>query len=215
MDWQAKYQLMAQAVLDGEEECSAELAQQLLDAGGDPLEALNTGFLRGIREAGELYEKGDYYLPELVASAEAMNQAMAILQEALVSAAGGAGGKGKVVLATVAGDIHDIGKTIVGALFTANGFQVVDLGAAVEDEAIIQAVIKEEPELLALSALLTTTMAHQETVIKGLQDRGLRDKVKVLVGGAPVSQDWAKRIDADGYGDNAMEAVRVGQELIS
>ncbi len=215
MDWQEKYEAMRLAVLEGEEELCEELAKEHLAAGGNPLEALNQGFLKGIREVGDLYESGEYYLPELVAAAEAMNLAVAVLQDALVASAATSESKGTVVIATVEGDIHDIGKTIVASLFTAYGYRVVDLGVAVADGVIVEAVAREKADVVALSALLTTTMAHQQSVIEALQDKGLREKVKVLVGGAPVSADWASRIGADGYGDNAVEAVKVCDALLA
>ena len=215
MDWQEKYEAMRLAVLEGEEELCEELAKEHLAAGGNPLEALNQGFLKGIREVGDLYESGEYYLPELVAAAEAMNLAVAVLQDALVASAANSESKGTVVIATVEGDIHDIGKTIVASLFTAYGYRVVDLGVAVADGVIVEAVAREKADVVALSALLTTTMAHQQSVIEALQDKGLREKVKVLVGGAPVSADWASRIGADGYGDNAVEAVKVCDALLA
>ena len=215
MDWQGKYQEMRQAVLEGEEELCRQLATEHLAAGGSPMEALNQGFLQGIREVGELYEAGEYYLPELVAAAEAMNQAIAVLQAALAASSATNDSKGTVVIATVEGDIHDIGKTIVASLFTAYGYHVVDLGVAVSDADIVAAVGREKADIVALSALLTTTMAHQQSVIAALTAQGLREQVKVLVGGAPVSADWAERIGADGYGDNAVEAVKICDALLA
>ena len=214
MNFNAKYDAMRMSVLDGDEDIAVELAEEALSSELDPMDAMNLGFLKGIREVGALYEKGEYYLPELVAAADAMNAAMKILAPALAESTGKSSKKGKIVIATVEGDIHDIGKTIVASLFTANGYDVIDLGVSVKNAEIIETVRRESPDFLGLSALLTTTMVRQKEIIEILLEDGLRSKVKVLVGGAPVNSEWAGKIGADGYGDNAAEAVKIADVLL-
>jgi corrinoid protein of di/trimethylamine methyltransferase len=202
------------SVLEGDEDNAVVLAQKVLDDKLDLLTSMNEGFLKGIKEAGDLYESGEYYLPELVCSADAMKAALAILDSALKNSNSGIVSQGKVLLATVQGDIHDIGKTIVGAMLTASGYEIIDLGADVKNELIISSIIEYKPDVVGLSALLTTTMEEQRNVIKILEEKGLRNNLKVIIGGAPASQEWANRITADGYSDNAIEAVRLVDRLL-
>lgn len=205
---------MRLAVLEGEEEAAATLANQVLERQLDPIQAMNEGFLKGIREAGELYQSGEYYLPELVCSADAMKSALSILQPAMQATSDQVLSKGLALLATVEGDIHDIGKTILGAMLTAGGYEVVDLGSDVPLRQILAEVKEKRPNILGMSALLTTTMEGQKTVLDLLAEEGLRDHIKVLVGGAPVSREWSERIGADGYADNAVDAVHVADRLM-
>jgi trimethylamine corrinoid protein len=205
---------MKLAVLEGEEKEATSLAKQAIDEKMDLVTAMNNGFLAGIREAGELYAAGDYYLPELVCSADAMKAALGILEPEIKKLPGGIQSKGKVILATVQGDIHDIGKTIVGAMMTASGYDVLDLGADVKNETVIEKVREYHPKILGLSALLTTTMNEQKHIIDLLTDAGLRGSIRVIVGGAPASHDWVQRISADGYSDNAMDAVKLVDALV-
>lgn len=202
------------SVLEGDEDNAVVLAQKVLDDKLDLLTSMNEGFLKGIKEAGDLYESGEYYLPELVCSADAMKAALAILDSALKNSNSGIVSQGKILLATVQGDIHDIGKTIVGAMLTASGYEIIDLGADVKNELIISSIIEYKPDVVGLSALLTTTMEEQRNVIKILEEKGLRNNLKVIIGGAPASQEWANRITADGYSDNAIEAVRLVDRLL-
>jgi corrinoid protein of di/trimethylamine methyltransferase len=208
------FEQMRISVLEGDEDNAIILAQKVLDEKIDLLTSMNEGFLKGIKEAGDLYESGEYYLPELVCSADAMKAALGILNPALKSSTSGIVSHGKVLLATVQGDIHDIGKTIVGAMLTASGYEIIDLGADVKNELIISSIIEYKPDVVGLSALLTTTMEEQRNVIKILEERGLRNNLKVIVGGAPANQEWANRISADGYSDNAIEAVRLVDRLL-
>lgn len=205
---------MRRSVLEGDEDLAAELATRALGEEMDLLAVMNEGFLAGIGEAGRLYEAGDYFLPELVCSADAMKAALAVLDEALRQSSDGPVRTGSIVLATVHGDVHDIGKTIVGAMFTAAGYEVHDLGADVANEDILKAVRERQPEFLGLSALLTTTMEEQRNVIRRLEQEGLRHSVKVLVGGAPASRAWAESIGADGYADNGIAAVKTAASLL-
>ena len=203
------------AVLEGEEDRAVELAKFALSEKMDLLSVMNEGFLKGIMEAGQLYEDGDYFLPELVCAADAMKAALAVLDEELKKDPAGSIKKGTVLTATVQGDVHDIGKTIVGALLTAGGFEVCDLGADVKNEEIIKAVREKKPDIVGLSAMLTTTMEVQKTVIELLKAEGLLDSVKVIVGGAPVSREWSEKIGADGYSDNAINAVKLANQLLA
>ncbi|MBM3310442.1 MAG: dimethylamine corrinoid protein 3 [Candidatus Aminicenantes bacterium] len=204
---------MAQSIIDGDKDAALRLARDVLSGGGDPQTAVEEGFIPGIQKVGALWESGDYFLPELLASAEAMKAAMSVLRPALAAGRAAALSQGKVVLGTVEGDIHDIGKNLVAALLSANGFEVIDLGADVTIERFIVAAEESGADIIGLSALLTTTMLGQRRLIDELNRRGLRAKYAVLVGGAPVTQKWADEIGADGYGENALAAVRAAKTL--
>ncbi len=186
------------------------LTQQILDDGGDPSELANT--LTGVLgEIGEAFSREDIHLPELVLASRAGKSSMTIIEGALREKAQSRDSIGRVVLGTVKGDVHDIGKNIVSTLFFAGGFEVIDLGVDVSADAFVSAVREHEPDILGLSALLTTTMPEQRAVIDALEQAGCRDDVKVIVGGAPVTAAFAAEITADGYGDNAFEAVELAR----
>ncbi len=207
------YRKLAQAVIDGEPEQAEERAKQALDQGLDPLACINKGLTPGINRVGELFSTGEYFLPDLVIGSDAMKAALAVLEPALV------GDQeretlGRVVLGTVEGDIHEIGKTLVGVMLTANGFDVTDIGADKSAAEFVAAAKENGATIVGASALLTTTMSEQQRIIEALREAGLRDQVKVMVGGAPVSQSWADRIGADGYAENAMTAVALAFRLI-
>jgi corrinoid protein of di/trimethylamine methyltransferase len=208
------YKTMAQAVIDGDDEEAAALAQQALDAGIAPLDAINKGFTPGMDTVGELYASGEYFLPDLILGGEAMKAALAVLEPALHAAGQQREVLGKLVLGTVKGDIHEIGKSLVGSMFAANGFEVYDLGIDIESAEFVKAVQEYGADLLGLSALLTTTMLHQRTVVELLEEAGIRDQVKVLVGGCPVTQQWADDIGADGFAEDAANAVMVAKRLL-
>ncbi len=208
------FEEMKNSVLEGEEKEAAELAQKALDSGMDPVAVMDKGFLKGINEAGKLYEEGEFFLPELVCAADAMKAALEVLDEELKKCADNNTKNGKVVLATVQGDVHDIGKTIVGAMMTANGYEVYDLGSDVPNEKVLSAIDDVKPDIVGLSALLTTTMEQQKNVIEMIREAGKRDEVKIMVGGAPVSRQWSEKIGADGYSDNAIDAVKMAGILI-
>ncbi|MDO5414732.1 MAG: corrinoid protein [Bacillota bacterium] len=210
------YELMKEAVLDGDEEEAVRLAEQALEEGLELQKVMDEGFLAGIQEAGQLYEDEEYFLPDLVCSADAMKCALEVLDEAMKNDPNAQkGAAAKVALVTVQGDVHDIGKTIVGAMMTASGFEVYDLGTNVLNEDVIAKVKEIDPDVLGLSALLTTTMEEQGNIIEMLKAEGLRDDVKVIIGGAPVNQAWADKITADGYSDNAIAAVKLAQTLLA
>jgi corrinoid protein of di/trimethylamine methyltransferase len=206
------YDKLAQAVIDGEPEDAEELAQQALDQGLDPLDCINKGLSPGIDRVGELFASGEYFLPDLIIGGDAMKAALSVLEPAL------SGGQerevlGRVVLGTVEGDLHEIGKTLVGTMLTANGFLVTDIGVDKTAAEFVVAVKESGATLIGASALLTTTMLHQKEVIEALKEAGLRDKVKVMVGGAPITESWANEIGADGYADDAIGAVAVAKRL--
>ena len=202
-----------QSVQDGDAELAAGLAREALERGYSPLEVIENGFVKGIREVGRLWEEGVLFLPELVMSAEAMKLAMSLLRPALAKGAHLAT-RGHVVIGTIEGDIHDIGKSLVATMLEANGFRITDLGADVPVGRFVDEVEASGADCLAISALLTTTMSGQRRVIEGLKQRGLRLRVKVLVGGAPCSHEWAQQIGADGYAGDAVAAVVLAQELL-
>ena len=208
------YAKMAQTVIDGEDEDAAKLAQEGLDAGLPPADILDKGFVKGIEEVGDLFGKGEFFLPELVQGAEAMKAAVAVLQPALDASKEGRKATGMAVAGTVAGDIHEIGKTIVCSMLSAAGFEVTDVGCDVPAEAFVEKVKEVKPDLLLLSALLTTTMPNQQKTIEALKAAGLRDGVKVMIGGAPTTRAWSDEIGADGYAEDAIEAVAVAKQLV-
>jgi len=208
------FQSMAQSILDGEEEQAKALAQQALDAGIDPLEAINQGFVVGINQVGEQFSCGNAFLPELVMAGETMKAALSVLEPEMARRGTQRQLFGKVVLATIQGDIHDIGKTLVGTMLSASGFQVYDLGVDVPIAKIVAKAQEVGADIVGMSALLTTTMVNQRTAIQKLHEAGLRPKVKVMVGGAPVTRSWAAEIGADGYSEDAIGAVAVAKQLL-
>jgi corrinoid protein of di/trimethylamine methyltransferase len=208
------YAKMAQAVLDGEDDTAAALAQQGLDAGLSAADILDKGFVKGIETVGDLFGKGEFFLPELVQGAEAMKAAVRVLQPALDASKEGRKATGVAVAGTVAGDIHEIGKTIVCSMLSAAGFEVTDVGCDVPVETFVSKVSEVKPDLLLLSALLTTTMPNQQKTIEALKAAGLRETVKVMIGGAPTTRAWADEIGADGYAEDAIEAVTAAKGLL-
>jgi corrinoid protein of di/trimethylamine methyltransferase len=208
------YEQMKQTVLEGEPEEAAALAQQGLDAGLAPGDILDKGFVKGIEEVGDLFGRGEFFLPELVQGAEAMKAAVAVLQPAIDAAGGASRSLGVAVAGTVAGDIHEIGKTIVCSMLSAAGFSVTDVGCDVSVETFIETVRATNADLLLLSALLTTTMPNQQKTIEALKAAGLRDSVKVMIGGAPTTRAWADEIGADGYAEDASGAVATAKTIL-
>lgn len=205
---------MKQAVLDGEIEIAEELAQKVVEGDLNPLEAIEKGYVPGIDEVGALFEEAQIFLPELIAAAEAMKAALTVLEPALQQRDMARTILGKVVIGTMHNDIHDIGKDMVASMLMAAGFEVTNLGVNVPCDTFIGKVKELDADILALSALLTTTMPEQKVVIEVLEKEGLRSGVKVLVGGAPVNRQWADEIKADGYAENAIEAVKIARQLV-
>ncbi len=208
------FQKMSQSILDGEADVAAGLAKEAIAAGIDPLEAINQGFVVGVNQVGENFACGQAFLPELVMAGEAMKAAVAVLEPEMKKRGTARQILGKVVLATVQGDIHEIGKTLVGMMLSASGFEVHDLGVDVPSEKILAKAREVDADIVGLSALLTTTMVKQREVIEALDKEGLRRKVKVMVGGAPVTRDWVQKIEADGYSEDAIGAVAVAKKLV-
>ena len=190
-----------------------EIAKQALAEGLDPLTCINEGLTKGIQRVGELFASGEYFLPELIIGAEAMKRALAVLEPAIV----GHQSRevvGTVVLGTVEGDMHEIGKTLVGTMLIANGFQVYDIGVDKSAAEFISTVKENNADIVGASALLTTTMLQQKKIIEALEAEGLGDQVKVMVGGAPVTESFAAEIGADGYAEDAISAVDLAFRLI-
>jgi trimethylamine corrinoid protein len=192
---------------DAEEAAAA--AREAVASGCDLLEAVEKGFAVPIRELGEAFDRMEVFLPQLMLGAEAMKAGMAILGEAIRAAGGKVSSKGVVVIGTVAGDIHDIGKTVVAALLQANGYEVHDLGVEVPAGRFLEAAAAQKADVIGLSALLSTTMLYQRDVLELLRSQGLKESYFVAVGGAPVTQAWASQIGADGYARGAYEAVQL------
>lgn len=205
---------MAQSIVDGEAEVAADLARQSIEAGMDPLDAITKGYVAGVNEVGDSYACGNVFLPELVMAGEAMKAAIAVLEPELTRKGTAREVLGRVVIATVEGDIHEIGKSLVGTMLTAAGFEVYDLGVNVPAEQIIAKAEEVNADIVGLSALLTTTMVRQREVIEAMDKKGLRNKTRVMVGGAPVTKDWVQKIEADGYSEDAVGAVNMAKSLM-
>lgn len=203
---------LAEAIVNFDVENAKKLAQEVIDNGIDPYEAIMEGLNKGMKIVGDKYEAKEYFLSELLLAGESMKAALEVLTPHLK--AGELKSFGKVVIGTVKGDIHDIGKTIVVTLMRSAGFEVLDLGVDVAAEKFVEGIRKADAEVLAMSALLTTTMPYMEEVIKKLEENGLRERLTVIVGGAPVSEEYAKKIGADLYAADAVEAVRKLKEYI-
>jgi trimethylamine corrinoid protein len=202
------------AIIEGNKDNAEQLAQRAVSEKMDLNEIIEKGYIQGIQEVGTLWEEGEYFLPELIMSAECMKAAMQVLQPELEKAQIDVRSAGTIVIGTVEGDIHDIGKNLVASILSANGFDVVDLGADVKLESFIEKAEEVKADLICLSALLTTTMTGQKKLIELLKEKGLSDRYKVMVGGAPVNQKWADDIGADGYSENALTAVGAAKKLL-
>ena len=201
------------SIIEGDPDKTVALTQEALQAKLEPMTIINQGLVPGMDIVGEKFASGEFFLPNIVIAGSAMQQAMTLLEPKLKEDKQALTSYGKVVIGTVQGDIHEIGKSLVGTMLSANGFKVHDLGVDVATDAFIAKLKETGAELLGLSALLTTTMTVQREVIEALKEAGMRDQVKVLVGGAPVHQDWADSIGADGYAEDAMAAVSLAKRL--
>lgn len=208
------FKQMAQSIIDGDSDLSVELAQKAIQENMHPLEAITKGFVVGVNYIGDQFGKGEAFLPELVMAGEAMKAAVATLEPELKKLGSVRETMGRVVLATVEGDIHEIGKTLVGTMLSASGFEVTDLGVDQPADKIIGKAIEIDAQIIGMSALLTTTMVRQREVIEELDKEGLRPRIKVMVGGAPITRDWFQKIKADGYSEDAVGAVKVAKELV-
>jgi corrinoid protein of di/trimethylamine methyltransferase len=208
------YSECSRSVLEGDGDRAVELAGKALAENMPALQVIDEGFIKGIREVGRLWEEGTLFLPELVMAAEAMKAAMAVLQPSLKGDDEHHGSVGHVVIGTIEGDIHDIGKTLVATMLSANGFEITDLGADVPVARFVDEAKAKNADCIAISALLTTTMNGQKKVVEELEKRGMRGEVKVLVGGAPCSEEWSREISADGYAGDAVAAVALAKRLV-
>jgi corrinoid protein of di/trimethylamine methyltransferase len=211
---ETEFQAMRQAVIDGDADAAEAAAKASIAAGIPPLVAIDEGFMPGMKEVGAGFAAGDLFLPDMMLAARAMQRALAVLEPELKAAAVERTVAGRVVIGTVAGDIHEIGKNLVGMLLSTSGFEVHDLGVNVAPERFVEAARAQRADIVGLSALLTTTMTGQRAVIAALEEAGLRPPVKVMVGGAPVTGTWANEIGADGYSEDAMGAVELAKRLM-
>lgn len=198
---------LKEAIVSLDIEGVKKACREAIDAGIPAYKCISEAMAKGLEVVGEKYERGEYFLADLVVAGEAMKEGIKILEPYLRT--GEAERLGKVVIGTVRGDMHDIGKNIVATLLSGAGFEVIDLGVDVPTEAFVEAVRKHKPHIVGMSALLTTTMVEMENVIKALEHAGLRNKVKIIIGGAPVSKEYAEKIGADAYAKDAVEGVSI------
>ncbi len=205
---------MAQSIIDGDSDVSTELAQKSIEVGIPPLDAITKGFVVGVNYIGDQFGAGEAFLPELVMAGEAMKSAVAVLEPELLKLGSARETMGRVVLATVEGDIHEIGKTLVGTMLSASGFEVTDMGVDQPADKIIGKALEINANLIGLSALLTTTMVRQRELIEELDKENLRPRIQVMVGGAPITRDWATKIKADGTSEDAVGAVTLAKQLV-
>ena len=207
------YNAISKAIVDLEEEKAVEFANKAINEDMNLIDVVEKGFAAGIRKVGELWEEGDFFLPELMRGASIMQNCLDLLMPYLKSKSEKIS-QGTVVIATVEGDIHSIGKTIVATMLRAYGYEVYDLGADVPIEKIVDEAIEKKADIIGVSALLTTTMIGQKKVLSLLKDKGLVDKFKVIFGGAPVTSARVKECDANGFAENAIDAVKLVKSLM-
>jgi 5-methyltetrahydrofolate--homocysteine methyltransferase len=205
---------LAQSIIDGEEEDCLRVINDGLANGMDPLDAVEKGLSKGINKVGDDFSEEIVFLPELIMAADVMKAGMKILDEKIKASGKERNSLGKIVLGTIKGDIHDIGKSVVGAVLQANGFDVIDLGTDVDEDTYIQAVIENDADCLGMSTLLTLPLMTMGVVIKKMEEKGLRRNVKVIVGGCPVTQEFADEIGADAVGFDAKDAVKKVKRLL-
>ena len=204
--------LISKAILNGDSEGLVEAINQALEEGKSAEDILNKDCIPALTEVGRLYEVGEFFLPEMLVSARAVQAGLMVLRPYLIDS--GIGYVGKVVIGTVKGDLHDIGKNLVAMMLEGSGFEIIDLGVDVPPEKFVEGVEKHQPDLVGMSALLTTTMPSMELTMKALRDANLRDQVKVIVGGAPLTDEFAKEIGADGFAPDASKAVGIAKSLL-
>jgi corrinoid protein of di/trimethylamine methyltransferase len=208
------FQKMARSIIEGDSDLAIALAKESIAADMDPLDAISKGFVSGVNTVGEAFGRGDAFLPELVMAGEAMKAAVSTLDPELKKRGSHRQILGKVVIATVEGDIHEIGKSLVATMLSASGFEVHDLGVDTPGDKLIGKALEVNAHIIAMSALLTTTMVKQREVIEELEKEGLRTRLKVMVGGAPVTRDWVAAIRADGSSEDAIGAVALAKRLM-
>ena len=207
------FEKMAEVLIAGKEADVKSLTQEALDKGAAPRDILDKGLLAGMDVVGQRFKAGDMFIPEVLLCARCMHGAMDILNPLLSE--GDAAGVGTYLIGTVEGDLHDIGKNLVSMMLEGAGFQVIDLGTNITAQQFVEAVKEHKPDILGMSALLTTTMPRMEETIQALKEAGIRDQVKIMAGGAPVTQDFVDKIGGDAYGANAASATEKAKELVS
>jgi corrinoid protein of di/trimethylamine methyltransferase len=205
---------ISDSLVNGEPDATQALTREALQAGLEPMTIIKQGLVPGMNIVGEKFSTGEYFLPDLIIAAEGMKRAMDLLEPELKIRQQVLDTPGVIVIGTVKGDIHEIGKSLVATMLSANGFKVHDLGVDVAPQLFVEKINETGANLLGLSALLTTTMTMQREVIHALESAGIRQKVKVMVGGAPVTKSWAADIGADGYAEDAMGAVQLAKSLV-
>ena len=205
---------ITRSLVECEPDLTAQLTQEALDKGEEPLAIIDQGLVPGMEIVGEKFQIGEYFLPQMVIAANAMQQAMTLLEPELHARRQVSESAGTVVIGTVKGDIHEIGKSLVATMLSANGFRVHDVGVDVAPVVFVDKIKETEADLLGLSALLTTTMTAQREVIQAVEEAGIRDQVKVMVGGAPVTQEWSEAIGADGYAEDVVAAIQLSKRLV-
>ena len=206
------YQAISKAITEGEEEEAVKRVQEALKSGLPPVEIMQRGIVAGISKAGALWKANEYFLPDVIMAADAFKAAMAILKPRLKEGEGVRKGK-KIVMGVVQGDVHDLGKSLVIAMLTSAGFEVIDLGIDVPLQKFIDAAREHQPHILGLGAYMTTTMLEMKGIIAELEKQGLRRKLKVMVGGVPTSQEFADQIGADAWGKDALDAIQKALKL--
>lgn len=211
---QEHFETLKRALIVADRDLALAAVNHLVEAGANPKSILEDGMAVAMFDLGEMWKRGEVFLPEVVASAEVFKECNAIVEPALLASRTEAETPHIVILGTVKGDLHDLGKNMVGAMLRTSGFEVVDLGKDVSSDRFLDAIRESRPAIVGMSALLTTTVPYQQVVIDRLVTEGLRDSVKVMVGGAPVTPEWAERIGADGYANNAPEAVEIAKKLV-
>lgn len=212
---QEDLEVLKRALIAADLDLGVAAAQRLVDSSADPTWILEQGMAVAMFDLGEMWKRGEVFLPEVVASAEVFKRCNAIVEPALLAMRDAdTEANAIVMLATVKGDLHDLGKNMVGAMLRTSGFDVHDIGKDVSADRIVEVVRELQPQIVGLSALLTTTVPYQQRVIEKLEAEGLRNRVKVMVGGAPVTPEWAEQIGADGYANNAPEAVEIAKKLL-
>jgi 5-methyltetrahydrofolate--homocysteine methyltransferase len=206
------YEKLSTAILEGDSEKTPKLVNRGLKDGLSPKDILDNGLIVGMDEVGARFKRGDMFVPEVLMSADAMASGMEILRPMLIES--GAEMLGKILMGTVKGDLHDIGKNLVSMMCEGSGFEIVDIGFNAEPEKFIEGIKAHQPKIVGMSAMLTTTMRAMGHTIKAIEEAGLRDQIKIMVGGAPVDKEFADRIGADGYGSNAPAGADLAKQLI-
>jgi len=202
-----------EAIIELNDETAKELVAKAIKENIDPQEILTKGLIAGMKAVGNLFARKEYFVPEILLASEAFYAGFSIIKPLIKPST--TKQPAKIIIGVVEGDIHDIGKNIVKVLMEASGYEIIDLGQDVPTKKFIDTVAKEKPAILALSSLMTTTMIHMEGIIQGLEDRKLRNNVKVIIGGAPVNEEFSRKINADAYGKDAAEAVKLIEKLAS